>query len=201
MKKNLLLISILIFVLVTSIGCKKITLGSESVEQITTNENTSAPTVTPSDDDSEATEQVEATKDTEDDKSDATSDKKEDTSNKNTSANTKTNTQQANNSNTVVFKDFLETQEYEVKTAGTYSFWCKPSDGKSTWDIYVLDEKFEDALRYLTSAYQPVLTATSKAQTYKLQKGQYVYCICSENSLTFDGDEGSFSCPLAIKLN
>ena len=107
----------------------------------------------------------------------------------------------ANSANSVVFNDFLNTQEYVVKTTGTYTFSCKPSDGKTTWDIYVLDEKFEDALRYLTNAYEPVLTATSKATTYKLTKGQYVYCVCSQNSFSFEGDKNTFKCPLTITLN
>lgn len=101
--------------------------------------------------------------------------------------------------NATVFTNYLDTQEFQVKESGTYSFSCKPSDGKAFWDIYVLDEKFEDALRYLTTAYTPVLTATKDASTYELKKGQFVYCVCSQNAFTFEGNKETFKCPLIIE--
>lgn len=103
------------------------------------------------------------------------------------------------NKNSIVFTNFLDTQEFEVKETGTYSFSCNPSDGKTSWDIYVLDEKFEDALRYLTTAYSPTLTATKDASTHELKKGQFVYCVCSQNAFTFEGNKETFKCPLTIE--
>lgn len=112
---------------------------------------------------------------------------------------TQTSKQTSDNKNSTVFTNFLETQEFEVKESGTYAFSCNPSDGKTSWDIYVLDEKFEDALRYLTTAYTPTLTATKEVTTYKLKKGQFVYCVCSQNALTFEGNKETFKCPLTIE--
>ena len=200
MKKTILLATILL-ALVAATGCKKITLGSKANENLQTNENTAAPSVSPSADSESATDEAEATQEATDEKASAKPTKEALKATTDPSSNKNATVGNNNNGTSTVIKDFLETQEYQVKATGTYTFLCKPSDGKATWDIYVLDEKFEDALRYLTSAYQPSLTATSKAQTLKLKQGQYVYCVCSENSRTFDGDEGSFSCPLAIKMN
>ena len=108
-----------------------------------------------------------------------------------------------NNSNTynITYKDHLTTAEYKVKKDGTYEFKCEPSDKKAYWDIYVLDEPFEDAFRYLANAYTPTLKATKDSKKFELKKGQYVYCVCSENSFTDEGTSDDFSCPLTIKLN
>ena len=99
-----------------------------------------------------------------------------------------------------VFKDHLTTAEYKVMKDGTYEFECEPSDNKSYWDIFVLDEPFEDAFRYLSNAYTPALKATDDSKKIKLKKGQYVYGVCSENSFTDEGTSGTFSCPLTIEL-
>ena len=99
-----------------------------------------------------------------------------------------------------IFTDHLNTAEYKVTTDGTYKFQCEPSDKKAYWDVYVLDEPFEDAFRYLSSAYTPALKATNESNTIKLKKGQYVYCICSENSFTDEGTSDNFKCPLTINL-
>ena len=99
-----------------------------------------------------------------------------------------------------VFEDHLTTAEYKVEKDGTYEFECEPSDKKAYWDIYVLDEPFEDALRYLSNAYTPTLKATDDSKKIKLKKGQYVYGVCSENSFTDEGTSGTFSCPLTIEL-
>ena len=112
---------------------------------------------------------------------------------------TQTPKQTSDNKNSTVFTNFLDTQEFEVKETGTYAFSCNPSDGKTSWDIYVLDEKFEDALRYLTTAYTPTLTATKEVTTQEKKKGQFVYCVCSQNALTFEGNKETFKCPLTIE--
>ena len=196
MRCKLLFLTLLIISLFTLVGCSNLLPKDETTTtDVTTNETTTSPTEIAEETKQEETVQPseKATKEPET-TAKATAKANTSTTNNNTSSNTKT-------TNTKVFNDFLNTQEYVVPTTGTYTFSCKPSDGKTTWDIYVLDEKFEDALRYLTNAYKPVLTATSKAQTYKLQKGQYVYCVCSQNSFTFEGDKNTFKCPLTIALN
>ena len=101
----------------------------------------------------------------------------------------------------VVFDNYLNTAEYKVEIDGMYEFECDPSDNKAYWDIYVLDEPFEDALKYLSSAYSPILKATDESQKIKLKKGQYVYCVCSENAFTTDGTSTNFKCPLTIELD
>lgn len=128
--------------------------------------------------------------------SDDNTDKKDEPNQTSTPNNKKDNTQ---DSNATIFKDYMDTQEYKVKASGTYEFTCNPSDNTAYWDIYVLNEPFDDALRYLTSAHNPTLKVTKKPTTYKLKKGQYVYCSCSQNALTFEGDSKTFSCPLSIK--
>ncbi|MBE5935168.1 MAG: hypothetical protein E7262_05190 [Lachnospiraceae bacterium] len=99
------------------------------------------------------------------------------------------------------FKDHLNAAEYIVKKDGTYEFECEPSDNKAYWNIYVLDEPFEDAFRYLSAAYTPKIKATGESQELKLKKGQYVYGVCSENSFTDEGIDNNFSCPLSIELD
>ena len=100
-----------------------------------------------------------------------------------------------------VFKDHLTTAEYKVKKDGTYEFECEPSDKKAYWNIYVLDEPFEDAFRYLANAYEPTIKATKESKKIKLKKGQYVYGVCSENSFTDEGTADNFKCPLTIELD
>ena len=103
--------------------------------------------------------------------------------------------------NKTIFKDHLNTAEYVVKKDGTYSIKCEPNKEKAYWDIYVLDEKFDDALRYLTAAYQPKLKATDKSQQIKLKKGQYVYGMCSINAFTGgDSTNKDFKCSLTIEF-
>lgn len=175
-----LLLTMLALSIVIFVACKK--LGAQGNESsLVTNEST---TPTPTEITDEATpeptasvEPTEAAKTTTEEPSKSSS----------------------KDSNSVVFTDYLDTQEFIVKESGTYQFSCEPSDGKTTWDIYVLDEKFEDALRYLTSAYSPVVTASKNASTYDLKARQYVYCVCSQNSLTFEGNKETFKCPLTIK--
>jgi hypothetical protein len=100
-----------------------------------------------------------------------------------------------------VFKDHLTTAEYKVEKDGTYEFECEPSDKKAYWNIYVLDEPFEDAFRYLANAYEPTIKATKESKKIKLKKGQYVYGVCSENSFTDEGTADNFKCPLTIELD
>ena len=60
---------------------------------------------------------------------------------------------------------------------------------EADWQIFVLDDKFADALRYLPQAYEPVLTESG---TINVVAGQYVYAYCTVNGFTSDAPvEGS----------
>jgi len=51
--------------------------------------------------------------------------------------------------------------------------------GAVEWKVYLLDDKFPDANRYLPQEYEPALTQSGKL---KVTKGQYVYVQCSVSS-------------------
>lgn len=55
-----------------------------------------------------------------------------------------------------------------------------------TWSVYVLDEPFEDAWRFLPQAYRPAISDFTGEMTLELKAGAYVYCLCSWTS--FHGD-------------
>lgn len=78
-------------------------------------------------------------------------------------------------------EDNTQTYEYEIKEDGTYEFTDPVSDAETYWDIYVLDEQWEDGTRYIKQAND------SKGQTpvtLDLKKGQWVYCFCSKDGFT-----------------
>lgn len=56
-------------------------------------------------------------------------------------------------------------------------------DGAEDWEVYVLDEEFEDALRYLPQANEPVVTNEG---SFQVKQGQFVYCLTSLNAFTTD---------------
>ena len=174
----LLLTTILVLSIVIFIACKK--LGAKEPDSLVTNESqtTEEPKELTNEPTPEPTVSVEPTQ----------------------SPTPEPEKSEKKDSNSIVFSDYLDTQEFDVKVSGTYQFSCDPSDGKTTWDIYVLDEKFEDALRYLSTAYSPVVVATKEGVTYNLNAGQYVYCVCSQTSLTFEGNKETFRCPLTVKI-
>ncbi|MCD8126646.1 MAG: hypothetical protein LUD82_03955 [Clostridiales bacterium] len=79
---------------------------------------------------------------------------------------------------------------FSVPETGSYAFTVANADGAEvTWEVYVLEEAFEDATRYIPQAYDPCLTESG---TLTLTAGSQVYCICSVNAFTGDPlDEGS----------
>ncbi|MCD8366556.1 MAG: hypothetical protein LUC48_00805 [Clostridiales bacterium] len=79
---------------------------------------------------------------------------------------------------------------FSVPEDGSYAFTVSNADGAEvTWEVYVLEEAFEDATRYIPQAYAPCLTESG---TLTLTAGSQVYCICSVNAFTGDPlDEGS----------
>jgi hypothetical protein len=205
MKRNLLTKGILITVMSLALASMTACSNNNSEVEEPTEEElpTVSATVEPStppvqkEDDVVATESTSSDKDANDKNSDKT-DTKTDSSNIETEKEEETTIVKGN---TTTYTDHLNTVEYIVNKDGKYDFTCKPSDNKAYWDVYVLDEPFEDALRYLTSAYSPKLKANGSVQSLQLKKGQYVYGVCSENSFTDEGTADNFKCPLTIELD
>lgn len=92
---------------------------------------------------------------------------------------------------------------------GVYSFAAVTNedfDGRSqgyenygiTWNVYALDEEFDDAWRFLAQAYQPVIANLDSTIRVELKAGQYVYCVCSYNSFTAGAPAGDDSGTLTI---
>lgn len=89
-------------------------------------------------------------------------------------------------------EDNTVTYEYEIKEDGTYEFTDPVSDANTYWDIYVLDEQWDDGTRYIKQSYD---SQGQTPVTLKLTKGQWVYCFCSSDS--FNSDE-PIDCKLTI---
>ena len=70
---------------------------------------------------------------------------------------------------------------YINDTTATYSFTSSSED--VTWSIYVLDEVFEAAPRYIVQAYDPALEGDG---TLEIEAGKYIYIQCSVNGFTAD---------------
>lgn len=66
-----------------------------------------------------------------------------------------------------------------VEESGMFLAYCDNSD--VTLEIYVLDEEFQDALRYIPQAYEPA--AIDDAMIH-VTEGQWIYIHCSDNSFT-----------------
>ncbi len=56
-------------------------------------------------------------------------------------------------------------------------------DDDTVWKVYVLEEKFEDANRYLSQAQTPVLIGDG---VIEIKEGNYIYIECSSNAFTAD---------------
>ena len=201
MKKNLLLKGTYIAVVLLSVTC--VAACSNKKDNVSTNVNE----VQTSSEPTAETDETEAPMPTENDvvvsnNPNTTAQPTDSSKDNNNSDNTSTEEEKiVTKDNKTIFKDHLNTAEFVVKKDGSYSIKCEPYKGQAYWDIYVLDEKFDDALRYLTAAYQPKIKATDKAQQIKLKKGQYVYGVCSINAFA-DGEstDKDFKCPLTIEF-
>ncbi len=80
---------------------------------------------------------------------------------------------------------------FTVPEDGSYTFTVSNAAGQTvTWEVYVLEEPFEDATRYIPQAYEPCLTGSG---TLSLTAGGQVYCICSVNAFTGDPLEAGSS--------
>ena len=77
--------------------------------------------------------------------------------------------------------------EFVAEEAGSYRFVAAQSDEDVSWEIYVLDEEFEDALRYLPQSKDPAATLEGDGEAeLDLKSDQFVYCFCSQSRLTLD---------------
>ena len=84
----------------------------------------------------------------------------------------------------------LELDAADLWQEGGYSFQARRDatytltrDGEAEWEVYVLDGEFEDALRYLPQAAEPVAVNEG---SFSVKLGQMVYCLCDWNSFTED---------------
>lgn len=88
-------------------------------------------------------------------------------------------------------KDSWDTGFYamQLEESGMFFAYCGNPD--ITLEIYVLDEEFQDALRYIPQAYEP--SAIDDA-IISVDEGQWVYIYCSDNSYTTsEPSEGEIS--------
>lgn len=74
--------------------------------------------------------------------------------------------------------------------AGVTSFLCDAtatyvfkSNSDVDWDVFILDEKFEDGARYLSQAHTPMLEGDG---VLNIEEGKYIYIKCEENAFTAD---------------
>ena len=67
-----------------------------------------------------------------------------------------------------------------AEKAAEYTFTAENSEAVE-WQVYVLDEAFEDGFRYIAQFTDPVLVGDG---TVPVNAGQYVYLYCSANEFT-----------------
>lgn len=77
---------------------------------------------------------------------------------------------------------------FEAVESGVYSFTIQNAEGYEdvTWEIYVLEEAFDEATRYIPQANEPSLTGEGSVE---IESGSWVYCFCSVSSFTGELDE------------
>lgn len=67
-------------------------------------------------------------------------------------------------------------------SAEVYSEYDSTELGEEAgWEFYVLDEEFDDALRYLPQAFDSVETEDG---VFQASEGQWVYCHCNVNAFS-----------------
>ncbi|MBR5121462.1 MAG: hypothetical protein IKU89_02825, partial [Oscillospiraceae bacterium] len=63
-----------------------------------------------------------------------------------------------------------------------YTFTAENSED-IVWSVYVFDEEFDDGLRYIKQATEPILAGDGSVV---INAGQFVYLYCSSNEFTTD---------------
>lgn len=88
-------------------------------------------------------------------------------------------------------KDSWDTGFYVMQLEETGMFFAYTSNPDITLEIYVLDEEFQDGLRYIPQAYEP---AAIDDAIISVDEGQWIYIYCSDNSYTTsEPSEGEIS--------
>lgn len=84
----------------------------------------------------------------------------------------------------------LDLDAADLWSEGAYSFqahqdasYTVTREGEDDWNVYVLNQEFEDALRYLPQANESVVTNEG---SFQVKAGQFVYCLSDVNSFTAD---------------
>ena len=67
-----------------------------------------------------------------------------------------------------------------TREASEYTFTAENSDAVE-WRVYILDQAFDDSLRYIKQITEPVLIGNG---TIFIDEGQYVYVYCPANEFT-----------------
>ncbi len=90
---------------------------------------------------------------------------------------------------------------FVTEEAGKYSFEAANAEGFEdlSWDVYILDEEFQESTRYLPQAYETNLTVgDGDVDELLVEADQFVYCVCSLNSFT--GDKTVGASKLAVRF-
>lgn len=82
-----------------------------------------------------------------------------------------------------------------AEDAATYAFAGEDSEAVE-WSVYVLDESFEEGLRYIKQVAEPVLIGDG---TITVAAGQYVYVYCSANEFTTDAADENAKLNVTLK--
>jgi hypothetical protein len=82
-----------------------------------------------------------------------------------------------------------------AEESAEYTFAAENSETVE-WSVYVLDQAFEDGLRYIKQAAEPVLVGDG---TINIEKGQYVYVYCSANEFTADAADEHAKLNITVK--
>ena len=69
---------------------------------------------------------------------------------------------------------------FKAEKGGIYNFELLNSEGID-WEVYVLDEEFPDAERYIPQVYEPVVVGQGAAN---IEEGKIIYLYSSANSWT-----------------
>ena len=77
---------------------------------------------------------------------------------------------------------------YVCEETGRYEFTSMESEGV-TWLVYILDEEFDDGLRYIPQVYDATLEGDGQID---IKAGQHIYIYCSCNGFT--GEEAPDNC-------
>ncbi|MBR1846072.1 MAG: hypothetical protein IJ792_05680, partial [Oscillospiraceae bacterium] len=88
---------------------------------------------------------------------------------------------------------------FEALTEEDFNGWAQGYMNYAiTWEVYALDEEFDDAWRFLGQAYQPVISGLDGPIRVALKEGQYIYCVCNYNSFTAEAPAKDDSGTLTI---